>query len=128
MRLQRKLENLSLWQRLNSFTMKLWYCTHCTRIYVYCSVQTSFYPWAQILRQGIVMKPVLQPGFQEWGSAVLRISIFLLWNIILFGFFIFSIFFESLKSNYTNVKTPKMKLGSFWLKRFEKNWEYEETK
>ena len=46
-------------------------------------------------------KPVLEPGFYEW------ISIFLLWNIILFGFFIFSIFFESLKSESTQMLRPQ---------------------
>ena len=50
--------------------------------------------WAQNLRQGIVLKT-------SW------ISIFLIWNIILFSLFIFSIFFESLRSKLTQMLRPK---------------------
>ena len=64
------------------------------------------------LRQVLFWKPVLEPGFHEWGKAVLWISIFLLWHIILFSFFIFFIFFESLKSKSTQMLRPqKVNLG-----------------
>ena len=53
-------------------------------------------------------KPVLKPGFQEWGYAVLWISIFLL-----FSFFIFSIFVESLESKLKNGKTFNETLLNF---------------
>ena len=52
-------------------------------------------------------KPVLKPGFHEWGQVVLWISICLLWNIILFSFFIFSIFFKSLKIKSTQIIRPQ---------------------
>ena len=60
--------------------------------------------WLILLRQSIVLKPVLEPSFHERSQEVLLISIIVLLNIILFSFFIFLILSNLLNQN---VKTPK---------------------
>ena len=71
-------------------------------------------PNAQNLRQVSLCKSVLEPGFHKWGQTVLWISIFLLWNIILFSFLILCIlkyFRISFIQIYTNLKPQKVNSG-----------------
>ena len=56
------------------------------------------------------------------GLFFLCISLFLLWNIMLFSFFIFSIFSNLLNQIYTNVKTSKRKLEGFVQRYSFKFW------
>ena len=83
-------------------------------VYRYFVVIMSPYHQSPNLKTGYLYENQFwNPGFYKWGWAVLWISIFLVWNIILFYFFIFPIFSNLLNQNLHKCYEPKRKLVSF---------------
>ena len=82
---------------------------------MYCP-SYSWIVWAQNLRQVIVMKISFRTRVSRMRFAsFVDINIFVLLSIILFSFFIFSIFFESFESKSTQMLRPqKENSGVCW--------------